>query len=119
VQRIGDIAELEAAGRTTVRIGDKAATVFSVDGEWFAYENRCPHAGGPVCQGRILPRVMTDIEDGGRVSEPYFSRDEFHLVCPWHGWAFDLRSGQSVTDPRRRLRRFPVEVRDDGLYSAG
>ena len=119
MQRIGDIAELKAAGRTTVRLADRTATVFFVEGQWYAYENRCPHAGGPVCQGRILPRVRTDIEAGGRVSEPYFSRDEFNLVCPWHGWEFDLRSGQSVTDSRRRLRKIPVEVRDDGLYSAG
>ena len=37
------------------------------------------------------------------------------LRCPWHGWEFDLNSGQCLTD-RRRLKRFPVVIRDDAIY---
>ncbi|MGH2946776.1 MAG: Rieske (2Fe-2S) protein [Solirubrobacteraceae bacterium] len=116
MQRLGDAEEFTAAGRKLVRVGDREVTVFAVDGTWHAYENRCPHAGGPVCQGRVMPRVEMDVGPRGEVGEPRFSEDEFHLVCPWHGWEFDLRSGVSVSDPRRRLRRFHVEEREDGLY---
>ena len=120
MQRLGDTADFEAAGRTLVRVGDRELAVFAVDGAWYAYENRCPHAGGPVCQGRILPRVEIDVDEEGHVGELRFSEEDFHLVCPWHGWEFDLRSGLSVSDPgRRRLRRFQVEEREDGLYVSG
>jgi hypothetical protein len=48
-----------------------------------------------------------------------FSSEQFHLVCPWHGWEFDVLSGVSVSDPRRRLRKLRVEERDGGLYAGG
>lgn len=116
MRRIGDVDEFAAAGRKLVKVEDREIMVFAVDGRWRAYENRCPHAGGPVCQGRIMPKVEEPILDGGAVGELRFSDDEFHIVCPWHGWEFDLESGGSVTDRRRRLRSFSVEEREDGLY---
>lgn len=116
MQRVGDVEELTAAGRKLVRVGDREVVVFAVDGGWCAYENRCPHAGGPVCEGRIMPRVEAEIFPTGEMGELRFSEDEFHLVCPWHGWEFDLRTGVSATDRRRRLRRFQVEEHEDGLY---
>jgi nitrite reductase/ring-hydroxylating ferredoxin subunit len=119
VQRLGDPEELKAAGRTLVQVADREVVVFAVDGDWHAYENRCPHAGGPVCEGRVMPRVEMDVDEGGVVGELRFSKERFNLVCPWHGWEFDLRSGVSASDPRRRLRRFHVEEREDGLYVSG
>jgi nitrite reductase (NADH) small subunit len=119
MQRLGETEDFTAAGRKLVRIGDREVAVFAVDGSWYAYENRCPHAGGPVCQGRVMPRVEMDIDSGGHVGELRFSEEDFHLVCPWHGWEFDLRTGLSVTDPRRRLRRFQVEEREGALYVSG
>lgn len=118
LQRLGTTEEFSAAGRKLVRVGDRDVTVFAFDGGWYAYENKCPHAGGPVCQGRIMPRVEADIAPDGTVGELRFSEDDFHVVCPWHGWEFDLRTGISATDPRRRLRRFQVEEREDGLYAS-
>ncbi len=32
------------------------------------------------------------------------------IACPWHGWEFDLRTGRAVSDPRYRVRTFPVRV---------
>ena len=116
MQRVGEVADFASAGRKLVKLGEFEVAVFSVDGDWHAYENRCPHAGGPVCEGRIMPRVEVDVDDGGAVGNLRFSRDVFHIACPWHGWEFDLRSGKSVSDSRRRLRRFKVEERDGALY---
>ncbi|MHB1809866.1 MAG: Rieske (2Fe-2S) protein, partial [Solirubrobacteraceae bacterium] len=90
-----------------VRAGGRELAVFHVDGEFYALLNRCPHQGGPLCQGE-LARPITSTRPGEYVVE------EGHLIaCPWHGWEFDLRSGRSFFDPRRfRTRRFPVEIED-------
>ena len=50
-------------GRLVVDIGDKTVGVFRVNGRLFAYENTCPHMGGPVCQGLVIPAVRELIND--------------------------------------------------------
>ena len=44
-------------GRLVVDIGDTTVGIFRVGGKLFAYENSCPHMGGPVCQGLVIPAV--------------------------------------------------------------
>jgi nitrite reductase/ring-hydroxylating ferredoxin subunit len=40
-----------------------------------------------------------------------YSRKGEILRCPWHGWEFDIRTGQSFCDPAKiGLRSYPVEV---------
>jgi 3-phenylpropionate/trans-cinnamate dioxygenase ferredoxin subunit len=80
--------------------------IFNLGGEYFALANRCPHEGGPLCQGRIVALVQSDGPGHYRLAR----RNEF-LRCPWHGWEFDIRTGQSWCDPQSvRARQFPVSV---------
>ncbi|MGH3319043.1 MAG: Rieske (2Fe-2S) protein [Streptosporangiaceae bacterium] len=87
-------------------------------GELFAYENRCAHQGGPVCEGIVLGQVEQVVDGAGRDRGARFAADRPHLICPWHGWEFELRSGDSVAYPDLRLRRVPVVERDGGVYVA-
>jgi hypothetical protein len=41
---------------------------------------------------------------------------ERHIVCPWHGWEFDIATGLHPGDSRMRLKRVKVEVRDGDIY---
>ena len=53
------------------------------------------------------------------VSEPgeyRWGREGEILACPWHGWEFDLLTGEALVDRRKRLRLYPVTVRDDTVY---
>ena len=79
---------MEVAGRS---IG-----VFNLDGAYFALRNRCPHQGGPLCLGRLSGMLTSP-----RPGEYEYQRDGEILRCPWHGWEFDLRTGQSWIDPVR------------------
>lgn len=80
--------------------------VFNVGGEFFALRNVCPHQGGPLCQGVLSGFVVA----GAPGEYRYLRRGEI-LRCPWHGWEFDLRTGQSYVDPARtRVRIYPVEL---------
>ena len=80
-----------------------------------AYENRCPHYGGPVCQGRLFNRVEEIIMPDQTSRGLRFTKD-MHVVCPWHGYEFSLDTGRHPGDPRVRLRPVPVRVRDDAIY---
>lgn len=119
MQKVGLASEIAAEGRRLVTVGDREVAIFAVDGEWRAFENRCPHAGGPVCEGKIMPRVVAEVDEVRDVRRLHFSDQEFRIACPWHGWEFDIRTGESASDPRRRLRRFSVEEKDGYLYVDG
>jgi 3-phenylpropionate/trans-cinnamate dioxygenase ferredoxin subunit len=80
--------------------------IFNVDGTYYALANRCPHAGGPLCRGIIGPLVRSDGPGTYRLT-----REREFLRCPWHGWEFDIRTGQSWCDPNSvRARQFAVTV---------
>lgn len=79
----------------TVR-GHKIA-LFKVGDSVFATDGVCPHASGPIHCGTVAGTAVT---------------------CPWHGWAFDLRSGACTEDPDLTLRTYPVEIDGDDIMVA-
>ena len=94
------------AARKLVDVAGRPIGVFNVDGEFFALLNRCPHQGGPLCEGSLGGLV----EAPSRASTATRGAGEI-LRCPWHGWEFDIRTGQSWCDPSRvRVRTYPAAV---------
>jgi nitrite reductase (NADH) small subunit len=81
-----------------------------------AYENRCVHQGGPVCEGMIIGRVEAMLDGDQRHLGETFSTSELHIVCPWHGWEYDLATGECAADRRLRLRGFEISERDGEVY---
>ena len=90
--------------------------VFRVHGKLVAYENRCRHQGGPVCTGAVMGKLEAVLGPGGTILEERFSEDELHLVCPWHGWEYDLATGECAADRRITLRAFDVREEDGQVY---
>ena len=105
---VAAVGEIPPGGRKIVEVAERAVGIFNVGGEFFALRNRCPHQGGPVCEGRLAGFI----ESSGP-GEYRYSRAGEILRCPWHGWEFDVKNGQSWYDPARpRLRRYAVSVED-------
>lgn len=98
--------ELEPGMSKLVTVNGREIGLFNVKGEFYALANRCPHQGGPMCKGRVGGLVLSDGPGEYRVVRP----GEF-LKCPWHGWEFDIRTGQSWCDPKSmKVRAFEVTV---------
>lgn len=105
---------------------DDAALIVEVDGievgifrrgdRVVAYRNLCPHQGGPVCTGMVIGKVEAVLGPDRRVLTEWFSPDQIHVVCPWHGWEFNLDSGRCAADPRKGLQPVSVEIQGDDLY---
>ena len=89
--------------------------MFCLDGKFTAYENVCPHMGGPVCQGKIIARVQELVAADKTSLGLSFSKDQTNVACPWHGYEFDISTGQHQGNPRLRLRPVQVEVIDGDL----
>jgi nitrite reductase/ring-hydroxylating ferredoxin subunit len=103
---VGTVDEIPSGGRKILEVAGRSIGVFNVGGEYFALLNRCPHQGGPLCEGHTLGFLRSDTP-----GDYQYSRPGEILRCPWHGWEFDVRTGQSWFDPGRvRVRRYEVAV---------
>ncbi|MBW0101020.1 Rieske (2Fe-2S) protein [Pseudonocardia sp. KRD291] len=103
VARCADIAEGE---RVIVDIDGRSVGVFNVGGRFYAFLNHCPHQGAELCRGDIVGAMSSR-----RPGEYEYAPDRKYLTCPWHGWEFDIETGQSYFDPgRTRIRPYRVAV---------
>ncbi len=103
---VARVAEIPPGGRKLVTVRGRPIAIFNIGGEFFGLFNRCPHQGGSLCDGRLTGLLLSDQPGSYR-----YERQGEILRCPWHGWEFDIRTGQSYCDPERvRTRAFPVAV---------
>ena len=90
--------------------------VFKIGGEFHAYLNHCPHMGGPACQGKMIAKVEEVIADDRTSKGMTFSKEKLHVVCPWHGFEFNLETGCHPGDANVRLTPVKVDVRGGQIY---
>ena len=95
--RVGALAGISATAATIVPIGRYEVAVFRLGNEAVAYENACPHQGGPVGEGIVEGATVT---------------------CPWHAWCFDLHTGKLTLGDFAELRRFRARVVDGVVFVA-
>jgi len=108
-------AEVPPGTRRIVSVRGREIGVFNVNGEFYALSNRCPHKGAELCRGMIVGLPQSDAPGEYRISRP----GEF-IRCPWHGWEFDIRTGQSWCDPNSvRARTFKVNVESGSALLKG
>lgn len=95
-----------------VKVSNRDVGIYRRDDDFYAILDVCPHRGAPVCSGVVCGTMLPS-----RPGELEYGLDGYVLRCPWHGWEFDLRSGESVghVDPRR-LKTFPVSVSEGEVF---
>lgn len=105
-------ADIPERGRAVVDVGGREIGVFRFKGHLHAYGNYCAHAGGPVCQGMLINRVVEVLDEERRSLGDRFSEKDLHIVCPWHGYEYNVETGEHPADARIRLTSYPVYERD-------
>ncbi len=68
---------------------DRIVALYNVEGEFHVLDGICPHQGGPLGKGILAGCVVT---------------------CPWHGWQFDVTTGQHQSNRSLRHDRWAVKV---------
>lgn len=90
VHALPETAVRGPVGRT-VRVGGHTVAIFRDGGELLATDDACPHQGASLGEGFV--------HDG-------------MVVCPWHSWMFDIRTGVCRRAPRVTVATYRVRVRD-------
>jgi nitrite reductase (NADH) small subunit len=88
--RVTTQADLPAADEVKeFPCGEKTVCVANVNGEYSALDNVCLHMGGPLGEGTV---------EGGKV------------VCPWHGWKYDPKTGATTHNPNLKVAVYPLKI---------
>ncbi len=87
--KVATTDEIEPGTGKLVQVNGLEIAVFNVGGQFYASGAVCPHEGGPLEDGTL---------DGDIV------------ICPWHGFDFDLKTGECLVDSDLRVPTYPVKV---------
>ncbi len=92
------VARLDEVPRDTglvVTVGRDEIALFRCGEQVYAMENICPHREGPIGDGDVQDCIV---------------------VCPWHAWEVDVRTGEVVDFPDMKARTYPVRIHNGEVY---
>ena len=89
---IAKVDEIPDGERKIVELNGISIGVFHHKGGWYAIHNSCLHRGGPVATGKLI---------------------EDQIICPWHGYTYNVTDGKLIMDPSARLEMYTVEIRGE------
>ncbi len=96
-RKVASTHEIQPGTSRTVAVDGIWIALFNVEGTFYAVDNTCPHAGGPLGEGKLCG---TEVE------------------CPWHGWKFSVVSGERVGNANFQVARCEVRVEGDEVHVA-
>jgi len=95
--KVCQTADVKPGSGKSIELNDKAVAVFNVDGKFYAINDTCKHRGGPLGQGELEGKTV---------------------VCPWHGWRYDVTTGANELVPEQPTEKYEVKVEGDDLFVA-
>lgn len=94
--KLADKKDIPPGKALTVHLPDgQQIALFNIAGEFYALDNVCPHMGGPLGDGEI---------------------EDCTVTCPWHGWQFDVKTGECINVPGDDAATVPIEIRGDEIF---
>lgn len=78
-----------------VEVEGQAIALYRINSEIYAIEGVCPHAGGPMAEGSLNGCLA---------------------MCPWHGWEFDVKTGQCDFNPDIQVKTYPVKEEKGTIF---
>jgi nitrite reductase/ring-hydroxylating ferredoxin subunit len=93
--KVAKLSEVPEESVLEVMVGQQPYAICRTQGAVYALNGICPHRGGPLGQGQIHQ---------GRV------------VCPYHLWEFDCRSGEYDLDSARRVATYDVRIEGGEIF---
>jgi nitrite reductase/ring-hydroxylating ferredoxin subunit len=104
---VAQVDELPEGRHIVVEVRGREIGLFNVQGQYYALPNACFHQNGPLCRGATSGTVIADASTNWKRA---WARDGEVIVCPWHALEYDIKTGQCLAYPRRKLPTWQVKV---------
>jgi len=95
--KVASVSELAPGSAKAIEVKGKTIALFNVEGTIYATDNTCLHQGGPLGEGELVGEVV---------------------ICPWHQWEYNVRTGEMVGNSSVKLATYPVQVEGDDIKVA-
>lgn len=92
---VAKLAEVPPGTCRSVEADTIGVAICNVDGTVYAIDNTCPHAGGPLGEGSL---------DGELIE------------CPWHGWRYNVRTGERPENPEITVDCYVVRLENEVIH---
>ncbi len=86
---VAKIADLKPGQAKIILAGGQEIALFNVGGSFYATSNVCLHMAGPLGEGDLSDQVVS---------------------CPYHGWQYDVKTGECFTLPGMKIQTYPVQI---------
>ena len=93
--KVANVSDIPDGDCLVVELNQVDVAIFHVGEEFFAINDRCPHAGASLAGGPVENGIVT---------------------CPWHYWQFRLDDGTWVENPRVKTRSYDITIIADEIY---
>ncbi len=93
--KVAQTTDIEPGQGKVIEAEGKTLAVFNVGGTFYAVDNTCLHRGGPLGEGELDDKIVT---------------------CPWHGWQYDVSTGQNAMNPAVKVASYPVKVEGGAVF---
>ncbi|MDE3178799.1 MAG: Rieske 2Fe-2S domain-containing protein [Acidobacteriota bacterium] len=87
--------DLPPGSCAVVTVAGKDVALFNAGGKIYALDNTCLHRGGPLGEGELEGEIVT---------------------CPWHGWQYNVRTGEKCGDPAKKIGCYGVKVENNLIF---
>jgi nitrite reductase/ring-hydroxylating ferredoxin subunit len=95
--KVASVFELAPGSAKAIEVMGKTIALFNVEGTIYATDNTCLHQGGPLGEGELMGEVV---------------------ICPWHQWEYNVRTGELVGNSSVKIVTYPVRVEGDEIKVA-
>ena len=92
--KVAKVEEMPPGTAREFQADGKVIALFNVNGKFYATDNVCLHRGGPLGAGPLEGEIVT---------------------CPWHGWQYNVTTGESVFNEQIKVQTFEVKVEGDDI----
>lgn len=79
----------------SIEVEGNTLAVFNVNGNFYAIDDTCRHRGGPLGEGELEGKTV---------------------VCPWHGWRYDVTTGANELVPEQPTQTYEVKVEGEDVF---
>jgi nitrite reductase/ring-hydroxylating ferredoxin subunit len=90
-------SDIPAGRGKTVNVNGKPLAIFNIDGNFYCISDTCVHRGGPLGEGDCDGKIV---------------------MCPWHGWRYDVTTGINELNPSIKVEKYDVKVEGDDILVA-